>query len=262
MGNILDFIERHKMGIIITIIVHVALFLYFQIGTFKEAIIYEPWNFENVSNDAPDDIEVSPEQIETQEELNLFNSDEKVTSFVKNENDTREKSMAENQNYTSYASGGNPEQMERDYEQHLKNEIEKNRATNEDNNSKDITDIDKGDKEPEPEKNKGGAASTKAVGGKTMVSYSLKNRHPLNHNDWNIRNPGYTCGNVNGIVKVSILVNKGGDVVKAEVVGSQGATSCMIRRAKEYALKSRFNYDTTLSGNQEGTITYRFVYRE
>ena len=262
MDKIIDFIERHKMGIVITIVVHVALFLYFQIGTFKEAVIYEPWDFQNVNNEAPDNIEVDPEQIQTQEELNLFNSNEKVTSFVKNENDTRETSTAENQQYTSYASGGNPEQMEKDYEKHLKAEIEKNRAPDARSNSKNVTDIDDGKRDPESNKNKGGAASTKAVGGKTMVSYSLKNRHPLNHNDWNIRNPGYTCGNVNGIVKIAIVVNKGGDVVKADVIGKQGATSCMIRKAKEYALKSRFNYSATTSGEQEGTITYRFVYRE
>ena len=97
-----------------------------------------------------------------------------------------------------------------------------------------------------------------------MVSYSLNDRHPLNHNDWYIRNPGYTCGNVNGVVKIAISVDEGGVVVGATVVEaeSQNATPCMKQRAREYALMSRFNYAANAPKKQEGVITYRFVYRE
>lgn len=263
MDKVLDFIERHKIGILVTIVVHLAVFLYFQIGTFKEAVIYEPWDFKNINEESPDDIEVSPEQIQTKEEQNLFKANEEVTSFVKNEDDTREKSRDKNINYTSYSSSGDPEQIEKDYEESLKDEIQKNKPEKENQSDKNTTDLDENRNEEDTEKSKtGDKASDKAVGGATMVSYSLPNRHPLNHNDWNIRNPGYTCGNVNGQVKIAITVNNAGNVEKAEVLNSQGATSCMIRRAKEYALKSRFNYSSNASQKQEGVITYRFVYRE
>ena len=111
--------------------------------------------------------------------------------------------------------------------------------------------------------NFGQNSSSEAVSGETMVSYSLKDRYPLNHNDWYIRNPGYTCGNVNGIVKVAIIVDKGGKVISATYmeVGSQNASECMRQKAVEYALKSRFNYSGQASDKQEGIITYRFVFR-
>lgn len=261
MDKVLDFIERHKIAILVTIVVHVAVFLYFQIGTYKEAIIYEPWDLQNLQ-EAQDNIEVTPDQIQTNEEQTLFNSSKEVTSFVKNENDDRERSQDKNMNFTSYSKGGNPEKIERDYEKQLKEEIEKNNEGKEDKSQKVSTDIDNDKNKPKVDPKTGAGASTKAVGGETMVSYSLIDRYPLNHNDWNVRNPGYTCGNVNGIVKITIVVDNGGNVIKADVISSQSATSCMIDRAKEYALKSRFNYDPKALQRQEGVITYRFVYKE
>lgn len=260
MNKLLDFIERHKIGILITIAVHLALFLYFQIATIKEAVIYEPWSF--TSEKAQDNIEVTPDQIQTNEEQDLFNSSEEVTSFVKNENDDRERSLDKNMDYTSYSKGGNPEQMEKDFEKQLKDDIQKSKGDQEDKVDKSSADIENEKNKPDPQTNTGGGASSKAVAGATMVSYSLNNRHPLNHNDWNIRNPGYTCGNVNGVVKIAIVVDNGGIVVKADVVSSQNANACMVNRAKEYALMSRFNYSPDASQRQEGMITYRFVYKE
>jgi hypothetical protein len=266
MNKILDFIERHKFGILITLVIHVGVFVYFQVATYQEVVLFEPWNFQSVHDEAPDDIEISPDQIQTPEEQKLLNPPEDVTSFVKNENDNREISQSNDIKYTSYSKNGNPEQIENDFEQQLKNEIQRKRQEKEGKNSATSTDLDQQEKK-EPKKttaSQGGEASKKAVGGATMVSYSLMDRHPLNHNDWYIRNPGYTCGNVNGVVKIIILVDEGGAVVGASLVEdqSQNATPCMKQRAKEYALMSRFNYSSKAPKKQEGIITYRFVYRD
>ncbi|HLV43073.1 MAG TPA: hypothetical protein VKY37_12395 [Brumimicrobium sp.] len=266
MNKIIDFIERHKYGILITLVVHIGIFVYFQVATYKEVILFEPWDFQTMHKEAPDDIEISPEQIQTPEEQDLMNPLEDVTSFVKNQNDTRERSQDRNIDYTSYSQSGNPEQIERDFEQQLKDEIQRKRDEKESQNPTKSTDLEKNKKKdpPKEQSKKGGEASSKAVGGATMVSYSLVDRHPLNHNDWYIRNPGYTCGNVNGVVKIAISVDEGGTVIGASIVESesQNATPCMKQKAREYALMSRFNYASNAPKKQEGVITYRFVYRE
>lgn len=264
MEKLLDFIERHKYGILITLIAHVAIFLYFQIATYKEATLYEPWKFRTIDNEAPDDIEISPDQIETLEEQILFNQSEKITSFVKDENDTRERSKEDNIKYTSYAKNGNVEQMEDDYEQEIKDKIRKEREEKMKAEGPSDTDLEKEKVKKDKTKGKqGGKASEKAVDGATLVSFSLNNRHPLNHNDWYVRNPGYTCGNVSGLVKVAIVVDEGGNVINASIIEeqSQNVSACMRDKAKQYALMSRFNYDAKAAKKQEGTITYRFVYK-
>ncbi|WP_107039805.1 hypothetical protein [Brumimicrobium mesophilum] len=264
MNNLLDFIERHKFGILITLAIHVGIFVYFQVATYKEAVLFEPWEFRNAKDESIDDIQIDPDQIQTPEEQSLLQPQEKVTAFVRDQNDTRKTSQDENTKYTSTYSKTGAEQLERDYEQSIKDQIQKAREEKEGKKTKVSTAIkNEGNKPPKKDAGQGSNSSTEAIGGKTMVSFSLINRHPLNHNDWNVRNPGYTCGNVNGIVTIAISVDVGGEVIGASVIEeqSQGATPCMLEKAREYAMKSRFNYTSSAPKKQEGTITYRFVYR-
>ncbi len=266
MDKIFDFIDRHKYGILITLVVHVGVFVFFQVATYKEAILFEPWVFTTANDEVHDDIEISLDQIQTPQELELFNPREEITSFVKDENDSRKRSLKENINYTSSHRRSNAEQMERDYEQSVKDEIRRLREEKERKNPKASSEVDPNDDKNPIDKNaaQGTRTSSEAVSGKTMVTFSLMDRHPLNHNDWYVRNPGYTCGNVNGVVTVAISVDIGGVVTAATVIEeqSQNATPCMLQRAREYALKSRFNYAGNAPKKQEGTITYRFVYKE
>ncbi|MDD2982044.1 MAG: energy transducer TonB [Crocinitomicaceae bacterium] len=104
--------------------------------------------------------------------------------------------------------------------------------------------------------NAGGSTASK---GKTMVNYVLDGRTPHNNDIWNVRNPGYTCGQgMAGEVVVRIRVNTNGNVVYAKVINDvSGLNPCLIQQAEAYAKKSRFN--PSAADNQEGTITYRFV---
>lgn len=262
MHKLIDFIERHKYGIFITLLIHVALFIYFQLATYEEAVLYEAWDFQGKNVEAPDDIQITPDQIQTPQEQELFQPQEKVSSFVKNENDKRKKSFDKEIQYTS--SQGNPESIEDEFNKAAREEImgSKQKEQKESTANDDIETEKEKQKEKE-NKNNGSSGSNEAVGGQTMVSYRLENRHPLNHNDWYVRNPGYTCGDVNGVVKVLIEVAQSGNVVDAKVLEaqSQNTTPCMLERAEEYALKSRFNYDGNASKKQQGIITYRFVFR-
>ncbi len=264
MDKLLDFIERHKFGIIITLILHVALFVYFQVATYQEPVIYDVWDFKGRNVDAPDDIQIDPDQIQTPQEKALIQPDEKVSSFVKNENDERDQSFDEKINYTS--SDGDPAATAREYERSVKKEIMGERSTENKNTSNEKTGVETSSEASNEKNNSGGSnqTSSEAVAGQTMVSYRLEGRHPLNHNDWYVRNPGYTCGDINGTVKVLIEVAKSGEVVKAKVLDQQSrnATPCMLEKAEEYALKSRFNYASDADRKQQGIITYRFVFSE
>ena len=92
-----------------------------------------------------------------------------------------------------------------------------------------------------------------------MVNYVLDGRSPHNNDIWNVRNPGYTCGQgMSGEVVVKIRVNTNGNVVYAKAISNvSGLNPCLVEQSEAYAKMSRFN--TSSTDNQEGTITYRFV---
>ena len=98
--------------------------------------------------------------------------------------------------------------------------------------------------------------------GNVMVEFELSGRNAFKNDNWYVRNPGYTCGkNSNGLVVVQIKVNRNGNVVFAQVNSSlsNGASDCMLKKAVEYAKKSRFNYSSASAQTQSGLIKYRFV---
>jgi len=266
MNNILDFVEKHKYGIIIALVIHVGLFIYFQVTTYKEIVTYEAWEFEGRNIEAPDDLELSPDEIEAINSDDFEIENEDVSSFVRNESDQREREFKEDQNYTSYQ--GDVYQNVKDFEKEVISNLQSGRQesdspSNDQNRDNQNALSEEKNSENSSSQNAGDQASNKSVDGKTLVSYLLENRKPLNNNDWHIRNPGYTCGDVNGVVVVEIKVNANGNVTNAKYVSSasQNANACMIRQAEKYALLSRFNFDSSAPNQQEGRITYRFVYR-
>jgi len=60
---------------------------------------------------------------------------------------------------------------------------------------------------------------------------------------------------------VSISVDKTGKVFSAQpgVKGTTNSASCLLRRAKEAALKTRFNSDSNAPTKQVGSIIYNFT---
>ena len=71
--------------------------------------------------------------------------------------------------------------------------------------------------------------------------------------------PNYDC-NEEGRVFVSISVDKTGRVTTAQpgVKGTTNSAPCLLKRAKEAALKTRFNSDAKAPSKQIGTIIYNF----
>ncbi len=71
--------------------------------------------------------------------------------------------------------------------------------------------------------------------------------------------PTYEC-NEEGRVFVSISVDQSGNVIKATpgVKGTTNSAACLLQRAEEAALKTKFNSDTKAPAKQVGTIIYNF----
>ena len=102
----------------------------------------------------------------------------------------------------------------------------------------------------------------KVFSGNVMVEWSLSNRSPHMNDNWNVRNPGYTCGQgSSGVVTLKIIVDQSGKVLNVIYIpgSSASANSCMIEQAKKYARMSKFAYSGNAPSSQDGTIKYTFV---
>jgi len=85
-------------------------------------------------------------------------------------------------------------------------------------------------------------------------NYRLGNRKAVT-----MPKPTYDC-NEEGKVFVSISVDKSGNVITAQpgIKGTTNSAACLLQRAKEAALKTKFNSDTDAPAKQVGTIIYNF----
>lgn len=86
------------------------------------------------------------------------------------------------------------------------------------------------------------------------TDFQLGNRKALSR-----PKPRYNC-DAEGLVVVRIWVDNNGVVQKAEggISGSTTSNTCLVQRAEEAALNSRFEADITATSLQLGTIRYRF----
>lgn len=91
------------------------------------------------------------------------------------------------------------------------------------------------------------------VKGSVTVSYSLHN--PVRHAKF-LSIPAYQCRG-GGSVRISIVVNRSGNVISAKV--SSGGDLCMQETAMAAALKSSFDINEQAPAKQHGYITYTYV---
>jgi hypothetical protein len=108
-------------------------------------------------------------------------------------------------------------------------------------------------------RNKGSTTQTNTdtrARGRVLVEFSLVD--PLRQSAY-LPPPGYRCERF-GIVVIDIVVDRNGDVESAKVNNGQSdGDLCMRETALNYALRSRFNIDTSAPDRHAGTITYTFI---
>lgn len=99
------------------------------------------------------------------------------------------------------------------------------------------------------------AKSEGAVDGPTNITYRLENRY-----DTYIKVPVYLC-QYGGEVTINIVVDRKGRVVNAkqDKESSKSTDKCLIDAALKGALNTRFNSSSKAPKLQRGAITFRFV---
>jgi hypothetical protein len=256
MNNFFNFIDKYKFGIIAAFATYIGIFMYLQLTSIPEYFEIKPFT-EGARLEKPkEEVALKPENIEVPPQFEAG----KVTNTARDMNDNR--SRSEEDWTATKSTSEDVEKMVREEERKMFEE------TGGAAKRKAIQQMDEERKKNEKNKSNTPVKSTNsqtgsnnAVKGNVMVEWSLQNRMPHQNNEWNVRNPGYTCGHGStGRVVIVIKVGQDGRVVSAsaEASGSSTANSCMIEQALKYAKLSRFDYSPT-EVNQSGKIYYTFI---
>jgi hypothetical protein len=235
-------IDRHKLGILAAFSVYILAFIFLEIITYQTYFPIQPFN------DQPTISITTEELLITKENLQVEQDSKNIS---KDQNDLREQSI----NDWQENKADEINQSIIDYEKSLhQDNVSKNDnivKENEDGNNNN-------DLKPQV-LNTNNNVKTE-YGGNVMVSWSLTERTAYLNNNWYVRNPGYTCDQDSyGKITIQIKVDQNGSVIYASVLEKGDASQCMINQAIKYAKLSRFNYSTTATPNQIGTITYTFI---
>ena len=259
MNNFFDILDKYKFGLLAALLAYVGIFAYFQIGTFdKVKELYSPFHDGPMIEIPEEEIMLQPENIMLP--ANYQPSDVKNTA--RDANDKRERSETD---YSATIPTSKGELSASEFEKKLFEnasgvaEREKIVKQIQARHEREKNDKAKGD----PKTTTNSAGGDKAAAGNVMVEYSVGSRGPHNGNEYNVRNPGYTCGEGSaGKVFMNVKVDAGGMVISAiyDPAKSSGQINpCMIEKAKKYALLSRFNYSPSAPKSESGWIAYTFV---
>ena len=241
----LDLFDRHKYGIIGTLMLHTILLFFLNISTVQNRVPPEGPEPILLSMDSE---EPEPEQQEQQPGETPL-TPQQITNLASN---TTAESNPD-RNMSRAAQERMAQNVEKDLLDMEKEEFdrlaEERRAQ-----GKEITvpeldpsKFDKNrymDKTPKPVK----------VEGLTTVSYDLVGR-----SDIRLDVPAYLCKG-SGKVVIRVAVDRNGSVTKAEVdMGASTTQSCMVDNALSSASSARFTSSASAAQPQRGTITYVFL---
>jgi hypothetical protein len=251
MNRIFDWIDKYKFGLIATVAAYIFIFSYLQMQSYTEYFPIEPFH-DGPTIEKEEEIALDPENIEVPPD---YQGD--IKNISRDRNDKRERS-ADNWSQNQPSSG---EQYAKDMEKKffeetggeakrdaIRKQAEADRKKNEQNqkNAKSSS-----------QNNTGTGGTNKAYAGSVMVDWELSDRSSSR-----LPVPGYMCGvGEAGLIVVDISVNQSGNVVSARYNSGASSSSnpCMVEQAKNYALKSRFNYSSSASNTQSGKIYYTFI---
>ena len=233
-------IDRHKLGILAAFSVYILVFIFLEIITYQTYFPIQPFNDQTTISITTEELLITKENLQVEQDSK---------NISKDQNDLREQSINDWQENKSDEIN----QSIKDYEKSLhQDNVSKN-----DNIVKENED-DNNDLNPQVSNTNNNVKT--AYGGNVMVSWSLTERTAYLNNNWYVRNPGYTCDQDSyGKITIQIKVDQNGSVIYASVLEKGDASQCMINQAIKYAKLSRFNYSTTTTPNQIGTITYTFI---
>lgn len=239
--------DRHKVGLLVTIVVYLSLAILFM--TYRIVVL--------PSQPPKIEIEFTPEQLQEMveqlqekeiEQMEDMGPMENVQNKISDANSKFDASLRDSKNSDASEIYDEVEELQNrlregqeNYQREL-NEIERMKEQNE----KDL----KKDRSAE----QGSENRDAFVRGNVVASFDLEGRTASY-----IDIPAYKCEGA-GVVVVSISVNRNGKVVAASVDSATNTSErCILDEAVASAKASRFNASTTARDPQRGTITYTFV---
>lgn len=253
--NVIDFIEKHKYGIIGTVFLHMILFIYLtsevvEFGKYepKEKVIME--------------IDFSEENPEEQVD---FENDDSQTSDAQ-EQDVSNVAANANQEQTTYTNANSFSKSQADQE--VWNElmaleaneygkINANKAANSSDNGNGDNESENPTVNPNLVKQDAKENKNASFGSsiRATATYSVKGRTMQLQGI-----PAYKC-QTEGIVRINIKVNQKGEVIGREIDESKTNTQndCLRSEALEYAKKWHFtqNFDDPI--RVPGWIEFKYV---
>ncbi len=240
------FIAKHKIGILTTIVFHVALLLYVNVKTLK-APVYQPKNHALIEFDFTEENEKIEDELPSDEEVEQPTDEdimEQIKNLYRDKNDQRDQSS---NNY-------NEQSIEQELEEKYKQLAEDIKAQREkegkhfDPSSYEFTHQEKA----EDKKNTPSAGNQ--VTGKVITECDIPGRKCY------AKTPAYRCP-AGGTIHVDIKVNQKGVVTSARVNESKSSSTnaCLIKESLKYAKRSKANQDFNGPASVSGSITYRFI---
>ena len=243
-----DYIERHKIGILTTIIIHlllVTLFMVIQFGVFKkkkekqEVLIdfVDPTIMEKAIEQKKEEVK----KLSQQQLIKDLNKEYAIKNVAVNEADVDAKPQIDKMvdDIKGELNIKDRKQAEQNMPQPKMEEIKKKEALTE--KKAEFTENSKGERT--------------FYKGATTTTYFLKDRMHVH-----IPLPVYQCEG-SGKVKMEIVVNRGGYVIDAKInkQESQFNADCFAEAAYRCAQSTRFNASKTAPERQQGFITYIFI---
>ncbi len=248
--NILEYIERHKVAILITAFIHMILLVWFNV----QVVIHKPYRTKErvvMQLDFSDNEDDSPIS-QNENTPNEDGSNTPLTNAVQNA--TQEKTSYTNEHFSKSKAEQEVWEELKAMEQAEFNSLKKtdNSDSSPKENNEDEIDIDQNLVKKDAKENK------KAEYGmdiKATASYFLENRSPQRK-----PTPSYKCTS-EGIVTVKIKVNQKGLVVGASIDENKTNTTndCLRNEAIKYAKRWRFTQNFNDPLRKEGWIKFAYV---
>lgn len=251
MVAFLDWFERHKYGVVGTLLLHTVVMFILAVSAIRSndrESDRSELSVEMVSVMSDDELTEAQRQLYLQQAVPGFQDVKTLVSNV----------TARPSDPSTRLSRTTREEIAENVEQDLKDleQAEFDRLAEERRERGEeivIPELDRSKWDPELYKDK--AAEPVKVEGNAAVWHDLKDRL-----EERLDIPAYTCKGA-GRVAVRVAVDRGGMVIKADLDSSQSTSSddCMVERALASARMALFNRALNAPDPQRGTIYFLFV---
>ena len=233
--SLLDWLKEHRHGVMGTVIFHLVLAIFLVCVGISRLDSQQRMEIE-IDMPEPEIVQQKQEEQKKKEQILQQSADEEVNEMLR--------SLAVNEDAVKKNTETQPHERVEEYIEQIQEEIDS------DYGGRYRANKNKRDKK---ERMLDSLQSTVYVG-KSSVSYNIKGRYKTY-----LPIPVYKC-EFGGKIVVAVVVNRQGQVIKAEVVDAESNKDDSLREvAVDAALKSEFNVDEKAPERQTGTITYNFV---